>query len=434
MRPISREVPKVGGYRRGSRLRTTVAGTWFPATGPDDEPAGLLLVHPAVKPSVLVRTVSRLAALNLPGVLPTLPRLVPQAGRNWLIATAAPSPTLADVLDAGPDRGPSEPHDAAAVLADVAHTLLLAHRAGLVHGAVSASAVVLGAEGTTHLTDWATDEDASQDGDLRGWSELADLLTERWCANSPAEATILRNAVYVAQRIEPEGGLAAALDALRPPAGEARRTWPAAVPSAKAEPSDQPDEPPSTEVAPAVPLDDLDDPAAVDPEPTTSTGPGPTCDALGVAPGRRRTGGWPTGRRLAMDAMMAALVLIAAVLAAHIVTAHPFTARDEQPPSIPIRPLEIRSVALHALRQASICHMMGIVSTNGEPGTVVYRWIGENGSQAVNTVSTPAYNYQVEIGLVWSASRPPLPGSSITLQILKPDSSTTSAKPEPGCG
>jgi hypothetical protein len=70
--------------------------------------------------------------------------------------------------------------------------------------------------------------------------------------------------------------------------------------------------------------------------------------------------------------------------------------------------------------------VLGTVTTNGQPGRLVYRWVGENGSQAVSSVSTSGYNYQVEIGLIWAPSNPPLQGSSITLQILEPQPSTTS--------
>jgi hypothetical protein len=81
----------------------------------------------------------------------------------------------------------------------------------------------------------------------------------------------------------------------------------------------------------------------------------------------------------------------------------------------------------------SICVLVGNVTTNGQPGRLVYRWVGENGSQAVSSVSTAGYNYQVEIGLIWSPSSPPLHGSSVTLQILEPQPSTTSTVVPIGC-
>ncbi|MBO0849858.1 MAG: hypothetical protein J2P20_10385, partial [Pseudonocardia sp.] len=89
---LSPEAPRVGDYRRGSRLRTTPAGTWFPAVGPSEQPAGLLLVHPGVDLKVLVPTIERLVELDLPGAHLPQPELILQAGRNWLVADGPPVP------------------------------------------------------------------------------------------------------------------------------------------------------------------------------------------------------------------------------------------------------------------------------------------------------------------------------------------------------
>jgi hypothetical protein len=115
---LIREGPTVGPYRRGARLRTTPAGTWFPAVGPDEAPAGLLLIHPGVDTRTLIPTIERLAELNLPGVLPPRPPLIEQAGRHWLATAGPPAPTLADLLGRGGPYG--GPGNAAAVLSDVA--------------------------------------------------------------------------------------------------------------------------------------------------------------------------------------------------------------------------------------------------------------------------------------------------------------------------
>src|SRR3954451_21550339 len=104
--PTARHAPRVGDYWRGTRLRTTSAGTWFAATSPSDEPAGLLLVHPGVELDVLRSTIESLTELGPPGVHLPEPELVQQAGRNWLVSVAPPVPTLADVLDTGEHRQP----------------------------------------------------------------------------------------------------------------------------------------------------------------------------------------------------------------------------------------------------------------------------------------------------------------------------------------
>ena len=110
------------------------------------------------------------------------------------------------------------------------------------------------------------------------------------------------------------------------------------------------------------------------------------------------------------------LVLIVLVTAVAVII-RPFDTR-EAPPAEPTGPLQVRAVSVVAQMQQSICLLVGTVTTNGQPGRLVYRWVGENGSQAVASVSTAGYNYQVEIGLIWSPSSPPLHGSSVTLQIL----------------
>lgn len=132
--------------------------------------------------------------------------------------------------------------------------------------------------------------------------------------------------------------------------------------------------------------------------------------------------------RPALLTVLLTVILVAAVA----VIIRPFDS-NEPPPAEPAAPLEVRAVSVATQMKQSICVVAGTVTTNGQPGRLVYRWVGENGSQAVASVSTAGYNYQVEIGLLWSPSSPPLHGSSITLQILEPQPSTTSAELPIGC-
>ncbi|MDT7669951.1 MAG: hypothetical protein QOC74_2734, partial [Pseudonocardiales bacterium] len=214
---LTREAPRVGDYRRGARLRTTTAGTWFPAVGPDQQPAGLLLVHPGVDLRILVPTIERLAELNLPGVLTPNPALLEQAGRNWLVTRAAAVPTLADVLEDGAHR---EPGNAAALLSDVAATLLTTHRAGLPHGALDARSILIGQDGAALLTDWGTNKNATAAGDVSSWALLAELLAQRWCGDDLVSAAALARAVHAANG---PTGLAGGFDQLRGLAHAARR-------------------------------------------------------------------------------------------------------------------------------------------------------------------------------------------------------------------
>ena len=223
-RPIVREAPTVGEHRRGSRLRTTAAGTWFPAVSPDGEPAGLLLVHPGVDTKVLLPTIERLAELVLPGVLTPRPTLVEQAGRNWLVTDAPPVPTLADLLvTEGPHRAPG---NAGALLSDVAATLLATHRSGLAHGAVDTRSVLIGQDGAALLTDWGTSGSASAAADVRAWAKLAATLAEQWCAEDVESAAALARAVQAATG---PTGLAGGFDQLRPLAYTAQRATLAAA-------------------------------------------------------------------------------------------------------------------------------------------------------------------------------------------------------------
>jgi hypothetical protein len=223
----SREAPRVGGYRRGNRVRTTPAGTWFAAASATDEPAGLLLVHPAVDLEVLVPTVETLADLHLPGVLPTERALAAQAGRNWLAATVSPVPTLADFLNAGANQ---EPRYAAALLTEVGDTLLAVHRAGLLHGMVNPASLVIGPTGAAMLTDWGTSTAATPRHDIEAWAELAQLLAQHWCADDPPAADVLTAAAELANTT----GLLAGIDELAALTGATRRAVGAAPPAGPA--------------------------------------------------------------------------------------------------------------------------------------------------------------------------------------------------------
>jgi hypothetical protein len=207
---------RVGEYSRGSRIRDTPAGTWFPAVSPDDSAAGLLLVHPGVDLRVLLPTLKRLAELALPGVLPLNPDLTTQSGRNWITATAPPGPALSDVVDEGPHRLPG---NAALVLRDVAQTLTDIHQAGLAHGRLATTSVVLAPGGHAVLTDWATNPGANQADDVAAWTQLARLLAEHWCAESPEAAAALARAVGAATA----GGLRAGSEQLAELAGDGQR-------------------------------------------------------------------------------------------------------------------------------------------------------------------------------------------------------------------
>jgi YVTN family beta-propeller protein len=180
----------VAGYRRGDRLRTTAAGTWFAAEGPDGLPGGLLLVHPAVDPVRLSAAITRLHELGVAGVLPVQPALVWQNGRRWMVSTTAPAPTLADLLDRGPRVSLAT---ATRVLDGLASSLAVAHRSGVVHGALTAHCVVMADEGWGLLTDWATNAAATVDDDHTALRELTGVLARHWLSDPDRDAAALLN-------------------------------------------------------------------------------------------------------------------------------------------------------------------------------------------------------------------------------------------------
>lgn len=495
----SRDGPTVGGYRRGSRVRTTRAGTWFPAIGPDDEPAGLLLLHPAVKPAVLTETLARLAPLRLPGVLPVHAGLVAQAGRNWLVAASSITPTVADLLDDGPHRTPA---NAAAVLTEVAETLAEAHAAGLAHGAVGAQSVLLGPAGNALLADWGTTEDAEPDTDREAWAALAEVLAERWCADAPADAALLGRAAGDARQPGPDGGLDAALEWLDELAERADRS---ALVTAAATPVSAPRRRPADDVARRAALVEQEIDGSASPSGTPPPGPPRSLDGppspplgppsrpaeqprsaaarpagpepVGPATGGPATGGPASGtartepsarqreradpgpppadrrsrpaappappdadpapparptaprgslRRCATRPALLAAGMVVVLAAAAAVLLLPGPA--EPAPSPPAYgPLQVRGVRLIAEERGSICVVTGSISTNGRPGRVVYRWIGQNGSQPLSTVSIGT-DGQVEVGIAWSPGTSPVRGNTVALQVLEPAAGTSTAE------
>lgn len=487
---LTREAPRVGDYRRGARLRTTTAGTWFPALGPDQQPAGLLLVHPGVDLRILVPTIERLAELNLPGVLTPNPALLEQAGRNWLVTRAAAVPTLADVLEDGAHR---EPGNAAALLSDVAATLLTTHRAGLPHGALDARSILIGQDGAALLTDWGTNKNATAAGDVSSWALLAELLAQRWCGDDLVSAAALARAVHAANG--PTGlaggfdqlrGLAHAarrdtlaqaakdeLDAVgrgevRPPRRpQSRRAQPAppapteppvaaaaAVPQVPAEPVEPPVEPPVPQVpqvpaepavaaAPAEPVE----PAVAEPvEPHHDTHadfgappsaghrtrPAPDADAPWAIPAAAREPD-PKARNAKRDqvprwrlVLLVSLVVITLVAAAADLVL--LVTRNTEASA-----LKIQSVVLWAQRSGTGCSLLGVITTNGEAGTVTYGWTGDTATGPAISTQVQGGHTQIEVSRQWNPDTASTLDPLVTLQVLRPALRQASVQPELDC-
>ncbi|MDT7677038.1 MAG: hypothetical protein QOD82_4940 [Pseudonocardiales bacterium] len=478
---LTREAPRVGDYRRGARLRTTTAGTWFPAVGPDQQPAGLLLVHPGVDLRILVPTIERLAELNLPGVLTPNPALLEQAGRNWLVTRAAAVPTLADVLEDGAHR---EPGNAAALLSDVAATLLTTHRAGLPHGALDARSILIGQDGAALLTDWGTNKNATAAGDVSSWALLAELLAQRWCGDDLVSAAALARAVHAANG--PTGlaggfdqlrGLAHAarrdtlaqaakdeLDAVgrgevRPPRRpQSRRAQPAppapteppvaaaaAVPQVPAEaavaPPVEPVEPavaaPVEAVEPAVaepvePHHDTHADFGAPPSAGHRTRPAPDADAPWAIPAAAREPD-PKARGAKRDqvprwrlVLLVSLVVITLVAAAADLVL--LVTRNTEASA-----LKIQSVVLWAQRSGTGCSLLGVITTNGEAGTVTYGWTGDTATGPAISTQVQGGHTQIEVSRQWNPDTASTLDPLVTLQVLRPALRQASVQPELDC-
>ena len=114
--------------------------------------------------------VNRVRAAQVPGVLRVVD-LVSHANRVWLVTASPASPTVASL--AGRLTRPV----AAAIGAESGQALLDLHRAGLVHGALDASAIVLGPEGTVLLNEVGLaaalqGRPADAAGDVAAWATL----------------------------------------------------------------------------------------------------------------------------------------------------------------------------------------------------------------------------------------------------------------------
>jgi hypothetical protein len=91
-------------------------------------------------------TVTAVQRLNLPGVVPVAD-LVGHQGRAWLVAASPVGPDLAGLT------GRLSPGVAATVLSDTGQTLLKLHQAGIFHGALDASTVVISPAGVALLSE-----------------------------------------------------------------------------------------------------------------------------------------------------------------------------------------------------------------------------------------------------------------------------------------
>jgi hypothetical protein len=121
----------------------------------------------------------------------------------WLITVGAPGPTVAEFIEDGPARR-LDAGSAATLLNETAQTLAALHAAGIVHGALGASTVVIELTGKAALTEvglavaLAVRPDEAVH-DSRGWARLAAQLARAWAGDDVDGSALIRQAAATAE-------------------------------------------------------------------------------------------------------------------------------------------------------------------------------------------------------------------------------------------
>ncbi|MEU7692937.1 hypothetical protein OHB01_01575 [Microbispora hainanensis] len=438
-----REGATVAGHRLTGRTRRSEVGTWADAVSPDGRPSGALLFDPPAVATAgarerLVATVGADLRLQSGGPIGLLPVIDLVAARDevWLITTRA-TPSVAGLMAAGR----LDPGGAATVLLETAQALLAVHAAGAAHGALHAGTVVIGEDGSALLAERGLlralrGEYASAEQDVAAWAALAGALAAD-CRDGHA-ATALRRASAAAAH-----GLAAARDTLLAERGAfpgmgreglAHAAQGLSAPAFSASPA-FPE--PSTVAAAgssggeAVTLLDLPDATEGSGNVMMRFGPGvPTettaaqiwrAGQTSAAVTATHTGRPAPRRRRRRSTAWAGTLLLAILIAAAILWLR----------QTPAAPLAVTDVDVKAPSKTVRCDgtadFVGIVTTNGEAGTIRYRWLRSDGRKPVEgEQQVSSGNTSVDLPLHWNVTGSGTFKGTATLRILSP---TTSGKP-----
>ncbi|WP_068903364.1 hypothetical protein [Planomonospora sphaerica] len=213
---------ELAGHRLTGRTWIGELGTWYSAVAPGGRPASALrfdarpFTDPAARDRLVAAVVAdrRLLQGGLTGLVPVTD-LITARDEIWLLTGEPVSPTVTDLLTrppGGPRPGASE---AATVLAETAQTLLAVHTAGLAHGAVHPGTVVIAPGGSVllaerGLADALHGRPSVPDRDVAAWASLARGLAANWAVDAPRAAGLFERVAVTATT----HGLAAARDAL----------------------------------------------------------------------------------------------------------------------------------------------------------------------------------------------------------------------------
>ncbi|NUT33773.1 MAG: hypothetical protein HOV79_11945, partial [Hamadaea sp.] len=151
-------------------------GEWQETSTADGRKVGALALPQQEKEQLtrVVTTVNAVRRLNLPGVVPVAD-LVGHGGRAWLIAASPVGPALSTLA------GRLNPGAVATILSDTGQTLMRLHAAGIAHGSLDASTVVVSPAGVALLSEVgvaaaSAGRTVTAQDDAAAWAELARRL------------------------------------------------------------------------------------------------------------------------------------------------------------------------------------------------------------------------------------------------------------------
>ncbi|TQS30500.1 hypothetical protein [Microbispora sp. KK1-11] len=431
-----REGATVAGHRLTGRTRPSEVGTWADAVSPDGRPSGVLRFDPQAVATAqarerLVEAVGADVRLHGGGPIGLLPVIDLVAARDevWLI-TARATPAVADLMAAGR----LDPGGAATVLLETAQALLAVHAAGLAHGALHAGTIVIGENGSALLAERGLlralrGEHASTEQDVAAWAALAGALAAN-CGQGPAAAALRRASAAAAH------GLAAARDTLLaergafPGMGRERLAHAAHGLAAPVSPGLPAGAAAGASGGEAVTLLDL--PNAADGPgdvmmrfgpgvPTETTAAqiwraGRTSDAITAT----HAGGPAPRRRRKRTTAWAGTLLLAILIAAVILWLR----------QTPGAPLAVSDVDVKAPKKTVRCYgqadFVGLVTTNGEAGTIRYLWIRSDGREPLEEEQRiSSGDTSVDLPLHWKVTGSGSFKGTATLRVLSP---TTTGK------
>ncbi|MDT7611453.1 MAG: hypothetical protein QOG96_5956, partial [Pseudonocardiales bacterium] len=95
--------------------------------------------------------------------------------------------------------------------------------------------------------------------------------------------------------------------------------------------------------------------------------------------------------------------------------------------------LKIQSVVLWAQRSGTGCSLLGVITTNGEAGTVTYGWTGDTATGPAISTQVQGGHTQIEVSRQWNPDTASTLDPLVTLQVLRPALRQASVQPELDC-